>query len=209
MPRLAILDLDGTLVDSVDDLAASVNHALVAVGLPPRPTADIRSFVGDGARKLLERAVAPRAELVEPALAAWWTHYHEHCLDRTVLYPGIATSLAGARRILAVHTNKPGRLARKILAGLGVLDRFAVVIGGDEAARKPDPEGVRAILSRTGVPAADAVFLGDSPVDLATARAAGVPAVAVGWGLHAAAALRAAGAEVVVDDAAALARWLA
>jgi phosphoglycolate phosphatase len=84
-----------------------------------------------------------------------------------------------------------------------------VVIGGDEAARKPDPEGVRAILSRTGVPAADAVFLGDSPVDLATARAAGVPAVAVGWGLHAAAALRAAGAEVVVDDAAALARWLA
>jgi phosphoglycolate phosphatase len=209
MPRLAILDLDGTLVDSVDDLAASVNHALVVVGLPPRPTADVRSFVGDGARMLLERAVGPRTDLVESALAAWWAHYEDHCLDRTVLYPGIAAALAGAGRTLAVHTNKPGRLARRILAGLGVLDRFAVVLGGDEAARKPDPEGARAILSRTGVAAADAVFVGDSPVDLATARAAGVAAVAVGWGLHAAAALRSAGAEVVVDDPAALARWLA
>lgn len=209
MPRLAILDLDGTLIDSVDDLAASVNHALGAVGLPARATAEIRSFVGDGARKLLERAVGARGDLLEPALAAWWDHYEAHCLDRTALYPGLAEALAGAGRTLAVHTNKPGRLARKILAGLAVLDRFAVVIGGDEAARKPDPEGVREILARTGASTADAIFVGDSLVDLATARAAGVRAVAVAWGLTPPAALRAAGADALVDDAAALARWLA
>ncbi|ACG72410.1 phosphoglycolate phosphatase [Anaeromyxobacter sp. K] len=209
MPRLAILDLDGTLVDSLDDLAASVNHALATVGLPPRTTDEIRGFVGEGARVLLERALGPHPERLEPALAAWRAHYEVHCLDATRTYPGLAAALAGAGRTLAVHTNKPGAMARRILDGLGLLGRFAVVVGGDEAPRKPDPEGVRIIQSRVGATDADTVFVGDSPVDVATARAAGVQMVAVGWGLRSRAALLDAGATVLVESAAELVPWLA
>jgi phosphoglycolate phosphatase len=139
--RLAILDLDGTLLDTLDDLAASANAALAEVGLPPRPRAEIERFVGDGARTLLARAVAPRHDLLEPALAAWWRHYRAHCLDRTRPFPGIPGLLTRAGRRLAIHTNKPGSLARQILAGLGLLHPFAIVLGGDQAPRKPDPAG--------------------------------------------------------------------
>ncbi len=209
MTRLAIFDLDGTLVDSVEDLAASVNHALGVVGLPGRRLEEIRGFVGEGARLLLERSVAPRVELLEPALAAWWAHYERHCLDRTRPYDGIPALLAGAGRALAVHTNKPGALARKILDGLGIGDRFAVVLGGDEAPRKPDPAGVRLILARVGAAPEEAVFIGDSLIDLATARAAGVPHVAVTWGLVPGAALARGGATELAGRPADLARWLA
>lgn len=208
MTRLAILDLDGTLVDSVDDLAASVNHALAALGLPARTTAEIRSFVGEGARVLVARAIAPRDELLEPALALWREHYDAHCLDRTRLYPGVDAALAGAGRVLAVHTNKPGALARKILAGLGVSGRFAAIVGGDDAPRKPDPAGALAIMAQVGASRADTVFVGDSRVDVATARAAGVALVAVTWGLAARDELAAAGATVFARDAAELARHL-
>jgi phosphoglycolate phosphatase len=207
--RLAVFDLDGTLVDSVDDLAASVSHALATLGLPPRTTGEIRGFVGEGARRLLERAVEPHGELVLPALALWREHYEAHLLDRTRLYPGIGAALAGAGRLLAVHTNKPGALARKILAGLGVASRMVAVVGGDEAPRKPDPTGTLEIMARAGAAAEDTVFVGDSRVDVATARAAGVALVAVTWGLGSREELARAGATVFVDDAADLARWLA
>jgi len=209
MPRLAVFDLDGTLVDSVDDLHASVNHALRAVGLPSRTVEEVRGFVGEGARILVTRAVAPHAELVEPALAAWRSHYEAHCLDRTRPYPGIDAVLAGAGRALAVHTNKPGAMARKILAGLGLLARFAVVVGGDEAPRKPDPTGLIEIMARVAATPAETVFIGDSRHDVATARAAGVTMVAVTWGFASSAELARAGATVFADSAADLAPWLA
>ena len=208
MARLAVFDLDGTLVDSLDDLHASVNHALAAVGLPPRTREEVHGYVGEGARVLLERAVAPRGELLEPALAAWRPHYAAHCLDRTVPYRGIAALLAGAGRVLAVHTNKPGAMARKILDGLGLLPRFAAVVGGDEAPRKPDPSGLLEIMARIGATPAETVFVGDSRHDVATARAAGVAMVAVTWGLTSRAELAAAGATVLVDSAAELVGWL-
>ena len=207
--RLAIFDLDGTLLDTLDDLAASVNAALAEVGLPSRPSLEIRTFVGEGARRLVERAVAPHAALVEPALAAWWRHYEAHCLDATRPYPGIPEVLAGAGRLLAVHTNKPGRLARKILSGLGLLDRFAAVVGGDEAPRKPDPAGTLALLERTGATPGSAVFVGDSRVDLQTAGAAGIRAVAVTWGFVSRAELAAAGATAWAERPADLVPWLA
>ncbi len=209
MTRVAILDLDGTLLDTLEDLAASVNAALDAVGVPRRPIQEIRTYVGEGARRLVERAVAPHGHLVEPALAAWWAHYEAHCLDATRPYPGIPALLGGARRTLAVHTNKPGALARKILGGLGLLAHFAAVVGGDEAPRKPDPTGTLEILARLGGSPADAVLVGDSRVDAATARAAGVPFVAVTWGFQTRGDLAAAGAVTFVDDAAALAPYLA
>jgi phosphoglycolate phosphatase len=209
MPRLAVFDLDGTLVDSVDDLHASVNHALAAVGLPPRSRDEVRGFVGEGARVLLARAVAPRGDLLEPALAAWRPHYAAHCLDRTVAYPGIPALLAGAGRVLAVLTNKPGAMARRILDGLGLLPRFAAVVGGDEAPRKPDPAGLLGIMARAGATPAETVFVGDSRHDVETARAAGVELVAVTWGLTSRADLAAAGATRLVDRAEELGPWVA
>jgi phosphoglycolate phosphatase len=209
VPGLAIFDLDGTLVDSLDDLHASVNHALQAVGLPLRTRQEVHGYVGEGARILLERALGPEVHLLEPALAAWRAHYEVHCLDRTRPYPGIEPLLAGAGRVLAVHTNKPGAMARKILAGLGLLPRFAAVTGGDEAPRKPDPTGVREIMARTGASPAETVFVGDSRVDVATARAAGVAFVAVTWGFASRAELAAAGATAFAERADELAPWLA
>ena len=169
MTRLAVFDLDGTLVDSVDDLHASVNHAL----------------------------------------AAWRPHYEAHCLDRTVPYPGIGPLLAGAGRTLAVLTNKPGGMARKILDGLGLLQRFAVVLGGDEAPRKPDPTGLLEIMARVGATPAETVFVGDSRHDVETARRAGVAAVAVTWGLASREELVRAGATAFAQSAAELAPWVA
>ncbi|MBK9516996.1 MAG: HAD-IA family hydrolase [Anaeromyxobacter sp.] len=208
MTRLAILDLDGTLLDTLDDLAASVNAALAAVGRPARSRAEIESYVGEGARLLLERAVAPHQELAAPALAAWWRHYDLHCLDRTRPFPGIPELLTRSGRLLAVHTNKPGRVARRILAGLGLLDRFALVTGGDEAPRKPDPGGTLELMRRLGARPEDTVFIGDSPIDVRTARQAGVPMVAVTWGFRPRAELRAAGAVRLVDRVAELRPWL-
>ncbi len=209
MTRLAVFDLDGTLVDSLDDLHASVTHALATVGLPPRSREEVHGYVGEGARVLLEKAVAPHAELLDRALATWRAHYAAHCLDRTRPYPGIAALLAGAGRVLAVQTNKPGAMARKILDGLGLLPRFAAVVGGDEAPRKPDPTGLREIMARVGATPPETVFIGDSRHDVATARAAGVAMVAVTWGLSSRADLVAAGATTFADDAAALAPWVA
>jgi phosphoglycolate phosphatase len=207
--RLAILDLDGTLLDTLDDLSDSVNAALLAVGLPQRSRAEIERFVGEGARSLVARAVAPHGELAAPALAAWWDHYRAHCLDRTRPFTGLPELLTRSDRRLAVHTNKPGALARQILAGLGLLDRFAIVTGGDDAPRKPSPAGTLAIMRRLGARARDTVFIGDSPTDVRTARAAGVTLVGVTWGFRPEAELRAAGARHVVGTVAGLAPWLA
>jgi phosphoglycolate phosphatase len=209
VPRLTVFDLDGTLVDSLDDLHASVNHALATVGLPPRTRAEVQGFVGEGARVLVAKAVAPRDDLLEPVLAAWRPHYAEHCLDRTLPYPGIAPLLASAGRTLAVHTNKPGAMARKILAGLGLLPRFAAVIGGDEAPRKPDPGGLLEIMTKVGAAASETVFVGDSRHDVETARRAGVTMVAVTWGLGGREELVRAGATTFAESAAELSRWVA
>jgi phosphoglycolate phosphatase len=192
--RLAIFDLDGTLVDSRLDLCLAVNHAMREVGLPERSLEEVSEFVGEGAARLVERAVAPRLDLRDAALAAWWEHYQVHLLDHTVLFPGLAELIASAPVPLAVHTNKPGRLARAILEGLRVSDRFTTVVGGDEAARKPDPEGTLRILEQRGVSPAEAVLVGDSLVDLATAQAVPVRFIPVAWGLVSPERLVAAGA---------------
>lgn len=208
-PRLAIFDLDGTLVDSVDDLAASVNYALARAGLPQRQRGEVRGFIGNGARPLIERSVAPHLDRVEEVLADWRKHYDEHLLDHTRPYPGIVELLAGARRTLALQSNKPAPMTRRILEGLGLLSRFAVVIGGGEVAAKPDPAGVLAILARVGAARQDAVYIGDSALDAATARNAGVTFVGVTWGLVSREELIRGGAEHLVDRTEQLAEWVA
>lgn len=206
--KVAIFDLDGTLVDSRQDLYLAVAHALSELRLPPRSLEEVTAFVGEGAARLVARAIAPEESVFERALSLWRAHYEEHLLDHTRLYPGIEAALASARTLLAVHTNKPGAMARRILEGVGVLGRFAVVVGGDEAPRKPDPSGTAEILARVGARPDEAVFIGDSRVDLATAAAAGVRFVPVAWGFFPVSELAAAGATGFALTAADLLPWL-
>lgn len=208
MTRLAIFDLDGTLIDSRQDLCLAVNHALRTVGLPERSLEEVSAFIGKGARTLVTRSIAPHHYLIEPAFSAWHDYYQRHLLDHTVLYPGLQGVLAGARCLMAVHTNKPGAMARTILKGLGVASRFAVVLGGDEAPRKPDPAGTRQVMSQLGVSPDETIFVGDSPIDCETAAAAGVRLVAVTWGLASPETLRAAGAHDLLHKTSELTAWL-
>jgi phosphoglycolate phosphatase len=185
--RLVVFDLDGTLVDSSRDLATAVNRTLasLAPGAPELPHDQVRSFIGDGARILLSRSLAAAgiARTPEEALPLFLAAYAGCLLDSTRLYPGILDALdALAGRTLAVLTNKPGALSRRLLEGLGVLSRFAQVLGGDEIVRKPDPSGLLRLLAEHGVPADAAAMIGDSSNDVRTARAAAVKSVGVGWG---------------------------
>ncbi len=182
-PRLVAFDLDGTLVDSREDIAVAANLALADVGLPPRSADEVRSFVGHGARRLVERCVWPRTDLLEPALRAWRRHYDVHLLDHTVPYPGILAALDALRprALLGVATNKPGAFARRICDAL-LPNRIAGVVGGDEAPPKPDPAMILALGERFGIGPEHTVFVGDMDVDRDAARAAGAAFVGVGWG---------------------------
>ena len=187
--RVLVFDLDGTLVDSHADLAASVNMALAELDRPPLSAAQVARFVGNGVPALLTRALAASggagtAAELETAMAAMLRHYERHCLDATRLYPGVADLLPAlaARFQLAVLTNKPEQPAREILAGLGVAGCFQAVYGGDSlAAKKPDPMGLRAILGTELAPQ-NGLMIGDSMVDIQTGRAAGAWTCAVSYG---------------------------
>ena len=197
-PAALVFDLDGTLVDSRPDLAAAVNATRERLGLPPLPLAAITAMVGEGARLLVRRALPETiaGEAFETALALFLDLYLERCLDGTTVYPGIPEALAelAVDHRLAVLTNKPERHSLEVLAGLGLLARFEVVIGGDTLpTRKPDPAGLLALGSRWGLAPGDLVLVGDSAVDAATARAAGSRLVLVEWGFAEVATLLAPG----------------
>jgi len=185
--RLLVFDLDGTLVDSAGDLAAAVNAMLarLAAGTPPLSEAEVRGFIGEGARLLVGRSLA-RAGLTErpeDALPVFLDCYRAGLLDRTRPYPGVVEALdALAGHTLAVLTNKPGELSRALLEGLGLARRFARVYGGDDLPRKPDPAGLHRIMAETGLGAPSTVMVGDSAVDVLTGRAAGVLTVGVSYG---------------------------
>ena len=200
MARLLVLDLDGTLVDSSRDIADAVNAALLRLApqAPPLSPERVMSFVGEGARLLVERTLADaRLALdVELVLRTYLECYRERLLATTGLYPGMGEALDALTRggiTLAVLTNKPGDMSRAILEGLGVGPRFARILGaGDVAARKPDPAGLLALLGQLGVPADEAWLVGDSATDVRTARAASVRVAGAAWGFDPA-GLRAAG----------------
>jgi phosphoglycolate phosphatase len=185
MVGAVIYDLDGTLIDSRADLADSVNTMLARLGLPRLEDRLVWSFIGEGAERLIRRSLGPHQDRYPEAAPIWREEYQKRLLDKTRLYPGVRELLRAPPDLRAVITNKPADFARQILAGLGVADSFRAVLGGDEAPRKPDPAGVLSICSRLGVAADRALYVGDSKVDLATARAAGIPICAVSWGLGA------------------------
>jgi phosphoglycolate phosphatase len=186
---LIVFDLDGTLVDSSRDLAAATNAALrrVAPGAPEIPVGVIVGFVGEGARLLVERALrhAGVARAPEEVLPAFFECYAERLLETTRLYDGIPEALeALAGHTLAVLSNKPGLFSRTILEGLGVAPRFARVWGaGDVPARKPDPAGLLLLVQELQADPATAWMIGDSAIDVLTARSAGVRSAGACWGL--------------------------
>lgn len=182
-----IFDLDGTLVDTSADLTRAANHMLYQLGLPPLSEEAVRSYVGEGARRLVERALGESsAARVERGLAVFLAYYSRHLLDRTRPYPGIVETLVLLRRkgvTLSVLSNKPFAMSRTILNRLGLQPFFAAVIGGDSLpARKPDPIGVEELCRLTGICRQRTLLVGDSPVDARTAQAANVAFCGVAWG---------------------------
>ncbi|MEZ4403767.1 MAG: HAD family hydrolase [Kofleriaceae bacterium] len=200
--RAAIFDLDGTLLDSHADLAAALATALAGAGLPAPSATALRAMVGAGARALVERAVAGRAD-VEPVLAGFRAAYRARPLVETRLYAGLAPALDAltARGLtFAVVSNKPHELTTYLVAQLLAAWPFAAVYGHrPELPLKPDPTSTLCAADELGVAPAQCAFIGDSAIDVATARAAGMRAVAVTWGFRDRGELLAAGPDAVVD----------
>jgi phosphoglycolate phosphatase len=187
---LLIFDLDGTLIDSKADLISSVNATRAHMDLEPLPGEVVASYVGNGAPVLIRRSLGEHAgeAQVETALKFFLDHYHEHCLDQTRLYPGTRETMEAARErgtLLAVLTNKPVRISNIILEGLGIGNWFFRVYGGNSfSAKKPDPIGIHTLREESGIAAERTVMVGDSKVDILTARHAGVYSVGLTYGLQ-------------------------
>jgi phosphoglycolate phosphatase len=199
-------DLDGTLLDTSGDLADALNHALTLVERPPLGIDAVRTMIGAGTHALLARGLEATGgctdDLLERAYPALLRHYAAHIANHSRAYPGLTAALdqlAAAQVTLAVVTNKPEALARTLLEATGMASRFACLIGGDSLGpgnAKPSPAPIRAMIERCG--GGRAAFVGDSPLDIAAARGAGIPVLAARFGFHPAPA-ETLGADGVLD----------
>jgi len=200
--KLLVFDLDGTLIDSAQDLCNSVNAALADSGFNTLPDPAIASFVGNGAPMLMRRSLAMSGgvppeqvddDVLKVAYEFFLKYYREHKLDFTYAYDGVLEALAalkelhdapgGTPRIMAVLTNKPVRPARGICEGLGMADYFLHIYGGDSfPVKKPDPLGLRTLMEETGASPDETVMIGDSQVDVETARNAGAWSIGCTFG---------------------------
>lgn len=211
----AIFDLDGTLLDSLEDLHLSTNVALAEHGLPARSLEEVRRFVGNGIRKLVERAVpaGTGAAEQEAVYEDFCAHYAAHCEDNTGPYPGILELLARLRAAgvrLAVVSNK-GDFAVQELVARQFPGAFDAILGENEAAgirKKPAPDMVEAALARMGADRDGMAYIGDSEVDVQTAASVGCPCISCTWGFRSVDDLLAAGATTFVNTPAELGRVL-
>ncbi|MCG3177901.1 MAG: Phosphoglycolate phosphatase [Phycisphaerae bacterium] len=202
--KAVIFDLDGTLADTLADLADATNFVLAEMGLPTHPVDAYRYFVGEGARTLITRALGEGREgLADDALPRMRARYAGHMYDKTRLYDGVPEmldALAARGLSLAVLSNKPhdatADMGRRLLARWP----FAVIRGvGPDGVHKPDPRHALAIAETLGVAPADCLYLGDTWIDMKTASAAGMFGVGVLWGFRDEAELRDAGARAVIS----------
>lgn len=204
--KLVIFDLDGTLLNTLDDLHNSVAFALTSNGLAPRTKAEVRSFLGNGMKNLIHRSVplGTNSETERAVYDSFRSHYKDHCADLTAPYPGIPEAMAKIRDTgihVAVLSNKADpesvRLCNLYIPGL-----FDSAAGEREGIpRKPSPEGVLALMKNAGAAPDEALYVGDSEVDIETARNAGVDCLSVNWGFRDTDQLLASGATKVVSTA--------
>lgn len=204
-----IFDLDGTLLDTLDDLHASVNHALAQSRLPLRTRDEVRAFVGNGIHKLIERAVpeGTGAEDTERVFECFKAHYSVHCRDNTAPYPGMSellSALKGTGYRLGVVSNKADAPVKELIAHF-FPDTFGAVIGERSGVRrKPAPDSVLSALGELGSSREEAVYVGDSDVDAQTAQNAHLPCILVSWGFKSREFLETLGADAIADSTAEL-----
>lgn len=186
-----VFDLDGTLIDTAPDLVATLNVVLTREGWPPVPYETARNMISGGAKVMIQRGVAAEGVTIAPTkleqlLADFIAHYTEHIADRSRPFPGLIDALDGlaARGYqFAVCTNKLERLSILLLEQLKLADRFAAICGQDTFdVQKPDPEALRRTVAAAGGSLTQAIMIGDSITDIRTARAAGIPVIAVDFG---------------------------
>ena len=188
--RALIFDLDGTLIDSKLDLIHSVNAMLRELKRPTLAAETISGYIGHGAPQLVARALGGTAteEELKQSLQFFLHYYEEHKMDNTCAYPGVSETLVQLQHLpMAVLTNKPARISVRILNSLGLAKYFRAIYGGNSfESKKPDPFGANKILHEFGIPARETLLIGDSEVDVQTARNAGMPAASVnyGFGVH-------------------------
>lgn len=211
--NIVVLDLDGTLLDTLQDLMNSVNYALAQSCRPIRTLAEIRSFVGNGVRLLVERAIGETLpeDAFQEIFQCFKQHYMKHCLDFTEPYDGIVPMLGRLRQMgceLAIVSNKLQPAVTELCERF-FADFIDVAVGESETVRrKPSPDSVFFAINQLGASASQVVYVGDSEVDLQTARNAGVPCISVLWGFRDKAFLQENGATIFAESPADLPRLL-
>ncbi|MBE0538060.1 MAG: HAD family hydrolase [Phycisphaerae bacterium] len=203
--KAMIFDLDGTLVDTLQDLTDAMNVALTAVGLAPRTAEECRMMIGNALPMFSRRAVGPENQhLAEPVAGRMRDYYRGHCCDQTAVYPGLLTVIEELRRRgvrLAVLTNKDQDVAKEIVEhyfGAGVFDDIVGATGHNRI--KPDPTTALELIAGMRITTDEALFVGDSDVDIQTAAAAGIRSVGVAWGFRGREDLAAANADIIVES---------
>lgn len=210
LPRLALFDLDGTLVDSVPDIAVALNRALIELGHAEASLDEVRAWVGTGARDLAARAVSrdmqgsDDAPAVDALYSRYLAHYAERVCIETEIYPGVKECLAFLREhgvMLACVTNKPEGIAKELLDTLGLAAAFAMVLGGDTLPwKKPDPRPLLHVMEQFDVAATEALMIGDSATDIYAARRAGIDCVCVSYGYRRGEDLPSLGPRLLLDS---------
>jgi phosphoglycolate phosphatase len=214
VPRLVLIDLDGTLVDTIPDIAFSIDHMLTELGMPAAGPERVREWVGNGTEMLVRRALAGAyagevdESVYERALPIFTELYSRHVCDRSQVYDGVRSGLdylraCGAR--LACVTNKSEAFTSRLLAALALDQHFSLVLSGDTLARrKPDPMPLLYAADHFGVAPADALLIGDSANDVKAARAAGFGIVCVSYGYNHGQDIRTSAPDAVIDSLAEL-----
>ncbi len=202
MLKLLIFDLDGTLIDSSKDIANAINYAIKPFGVTPLTTSEIKTMVGSGITKLIERLITPSPKISqdgklqsnpkEKALERFFEHYSKHLLDNTTAYPLVKETLSklGDHK-KAVISNKRVALSRKVLEGLGLSESFDIILGSDSVPeKKPSPLPILEVLKKLEVSRDEAVIIGDSNFDVEAGKAAGIKTIAVTYGYRSKEALK-------------------
>ena len=204
--KAVLFDMDGTLLDTLEDLCDSTNHALAQMGYPLRGIEEIRRFIGNGAEKQIRRAVpegTSEGKIME-TLAAFRAYYQDHCQIKTKVYDGLLDVLSELKEKgvkMAVVSNKPDAAVKK-LSREYFGDRLDYAIGPSDGVRcKPYPDMAEEALKALGIAKKDAVFVGDSEVDVQTGLNAGLDVIAVSWGFRSREVVIEAGAKMIADDA--------